>query len=154
MTDRYAIDTCSLVNAAKNYSLKKSTFSPVWERINDLISEGLLISTTEVKEEIKDDDLLEWSKRNDQMFHPLTEEVQIKATDILRGFPTMIKMKSTGNSNADPFLIATAMLEDAIIVTDERLGDEATGDYHIPNVCRRYGVECITLNDFLDRILE
>ena len=41
-------------------------------------------------------------------------------------------MKSTGNSNADPFLIATAVLEGAIIVSDERLGDETTGDYHIP----------------------
>lgn len=152
--ERYAIDTCSLINAAKNYSLKKTTFSPVWEKINDLIFEGLLISTTEVKEELKDDDLVEWSKRYDQLFHPLTEEVQKKATDILRSFPTMIKMKSTGNSNADPFLIATAILERAIIVTDERPGDEKTGDYHIPNVCRQYGIECITLNDFLDRILE
>ena len=152
--ERYAIDACSLINAAKNYSLKKSTFSPVWERVTDLISEGLLISTVEVKEELRDDDLVEWSKRNDQLFHPLTEEVQTKATDVLRDFPTMIKMKSTGNSNADPFLIATAVLEGAIIVSDERLGDETTGDYHIPNVCRRYGIECITLNDFLDRILE
>ena len=152
--ERFAIDACSLINAAKNYSLKKSTFSPVWERVTDLISEGLLISTVEVKEELRDDDLVEWSKRNDQLFHPLTEEVQAKATDVLRDFPTMIKMKSTGNSNADPFLIATAVLEGAIVVSDERLGDETTGDYHIPNVCRRYGIECITLNDFLDRILE
>ena len=104
--------------------------------------------------ELKDDDLVEWSKKNDPLFLPLTEEVQKKVTDILHDFPTMIKLKSTGNSNADPFLIATAEIEGAIIVTDERLGDESTGDYHIPNVCRRYGIECITLNDFLDRILD
>ena len=152
--EKYAIDTCSLINAAKNYSLKKSTFNPIWERITDLISDGLLISTIEVKEELKDDDLVEWSKQNNQLFHPLTEEVQAKAIDVLRDFPTMIKMKSTGNSNADPFLVATAVLEEATIVSDERLGDETTGDYHIPNVCRQYGIECISLNAFLDRILE
>ena len=152
--EKYAIDTCSLINAAKNYSLKKTTFNPIWEKVTDMIATGALISTSEVRDELKDDDLVEWSKRNDLLFLPLTEEIQKKATIILRDFPTLIKMKSTGNSNADPFLIATAEIEGATIVSDERLGDESTGDYHIPNVCRRYGIECITLGDFLDRILE
>lgn len=152
--ERYAIDTCSLINAAKNYSLRKTTFNPIWEKVTGMISAGTLFTTSEVRDEIKDDDLVEWSKRNDSLFLPLTEDVQRKATAILRDFPTMIKMKSTGNSNADPFLIATAEIEGATIVSDERLGDESTGDYHIPNVCRRYGIECISLSDFLDRILE
>jgi len=152
--ERYAIDTCALINASKNYSLKKTTFNPIWQKVTDMIAKGALISTSEVRDELKDDDLVEWSKKNDLLFLPLTEEVQKKVTDILHDFPTMIKLKSTGNSNADPFLIATAEIEGAIIVTDERLGDESTGDYHIPNVCRRYGIECITLNDFLDRILD
>lgn len=152
--ERYAIDTCALINASKNYSLKKTTFNPIWQKVTDMIAKGALISTSEVRDELKDDDLVEWSKKNDSLFLPLTEEVQKKVTDILHDFPTMIKLKSTGNSNADPFLIATAEIEGAIIVTDERLGDESTGDYHIPNVCRRYGIECITLNDFLDRILD
>ena len=152
--DRYAIDACSLINAAKNYNLKKSAFVPIWKKITEMIAAGTLISTIEVRDELKDDDLLEWTKRNDQLFLPLTEEVQRKATDILRDYPTMIKMKSSGNSNADPFLIATATIAGATVVSDERLGDESSGDYHIPNVCRRYGLACITLHDFLDRILE
>ena len=152
--ERYAIDACSLINAAKNYSFKKSTFAPIWEKVAEMIIAGSLISSIEVRDELKDDDLVEWCKRNDQLFLPLTEEIQRKVTSILQEFPTMIKMKSTGNSNADPFLIATAMLKGAIIVSDERLGDESSGDYRIPNVCRKYGIGCITLNDFLDRILE
>ena len=152
--ERYAIDACSLINAAKNYSLKKTTFSPIWEKITDLIETGILISTTEVRDELKDEDLVEWCKRNDSLFLPLTEEVQKKVVSVLRDFPTMIKMKSTGNSNADPFLIATALIESATVVSDERPGDASTGDYHIPNVCRKYDIECITLNEFLDRILE
>ena len=152
--EKYAIDACSLINAAKNYSLKKTTFSPIWEKITDLIETGILISTTEVQDELKDEDLVEWCKRHDSLFLPLTEEVQKKVVSVLRDFPTMIKMKSTGNSNADPFLIATALIESAIVVSDERPGDASTGDYHIPNVCREYDVECITLNEFLDRILE
>ena len=152
--EKYAIDACALINAAKHYSLKKSTFNPLWDTIEEMIVDGTLISTIEVREELKDDDLVAWSKRYDQLFLPLTEDVQKQATVVLRDFPTLIKMKSTGNSNADPFLIATATLESAIVVSDERLGDESTGDYHIPNVCRRYGIECISLSDFLERILE
>lgn len=152
--ERYAIDACSLINAAKNYSLKKNTFTPIWDKINDMIKTGTLISTVEVRDELKDDDLVEWSKRNNQLFLPLDEEVQRKAIDVLRDYPTMIKMRSTANSNADPFLIATALIEGATVVSDERLGDESTGDYHIPNVCRKYGIGCITLNEFLDLILE
>lgn len=114
--EKYAIDTCSLINAAKNYSLKKTTFNPIWEKVTDMIATGGLISTSEVRDELKDDDLVEWSKRNDSLFLPLTEEIQQKATAILRDFPTMIKMKSTGNSSADPFLIATAEIEGATIV--------------------------------------
>lgn len=151
---RYAIDACSLINAYKNYNIKKTTFSPIWEMIEDMIDSRLLISTVEVQDELKDDDLTEWCKHHDKLFLPLTKEVQMKTIDILRDFPELIKMKSSGNSNADPFLIATAILENAVIVSDEGLGDEKTKNYQIPNVCKRYSIECIKLNEFLDRILE
>lgn len=154
MMEKYAIDACSLINAGKNYSLKKATFNPIWEKVADMIAAGTLISTVEVQDELKDDDLVAWGKKNSQLFLPLTKEIQKKATAILSEFPTMIKMKSSGNSSADPFLIATASINGAIVVSDERLGDPSTGDYHIPNVCNRYGISCITLNNFLDRILE
>ncbi len=80
--ERYAIDPCSLINAAKNYSMKKATFNSLWKKIAELIETGSLISTIEVKEELKDDDLVEWSKQNSQMFLPPREDIQRKATDI------------------------------------------------------------------------
>ena len=151
---KYAIDTCSLINAAKNYNLTKSFFASLWQKITDMIEEGSLISSVEVRDEVKDEDLVKWCKRNDKLFLPLTEEIQRQTIAILRDFPTLIKMKSTGNSNADPFLIATAILTKATIVSDEQPGDESSANYKIPNVCRKYGIECITLRDFLDTILE
>ena len=69
---KFAIDSCSLINAAKNYSLKKTTFSPIWEKITEMIAVGTLISTVEVREELKDEDLVEWSKQNDSLFISLT----------------------------------------------------------------------------------
>ena len=154
MREKYAIDACSLINAAKNYSFKKITFNPIWEKVADMIEEGTLISTIEVRDELKDDDLVEWCKHHSSLFLPLTEDVQKKVVDILQEFPTMIKMKSISNSNADPFLIATALIEGATIVSDERFGDESSGDFRIPNICKKYGIDCITLNGFMDRVLE
>lgn len=58
-------------------------------------------------------------------------------------------MRSSRNSNGDPFLIATAALHNGIVVTDE--GTKANG---IPSVCQGLGIEYISLSTYLDRILE
>ena len=79
---KYAIDSCSLINAAKYYNLRISAFESIWEKLANMIASGELISTVEVKEELKDDDLLKWSKVNNCMFLPLSEKIQKKATDI------------------------------------------------------------------------
>ena len=89
--ERYAIDACSLINAAKNYSMKKETFSSLWKKIDELIESRALISTIEVRDELKDDDLVKWSKKNSQLFLPLREDIQRKATEVLRDFPTMFR---------------------------------------------------------------
>ena len=59
----------------------------------------------------------------------------------------MIRISTKGSSNADPFLVATAILEGGIIVTDEK----STG---IPNVCNMEGIPYMNLNAFLNEILE
>lgn len=46
-------------------------------------------------------------------------------------------------------MIATAILEDGIIVTDE--GNKNNG---IPMVCESLGLEYMKLNDMLDEVLE
>ena len=75
-------------------------------------------------DELKYDDLKVWAKQHKECFLPLTQDVQAKTTEVLSQFPTLIKIRSTGNSNADPFLIATAALQGGTIVTNEKLGEE------------------------------
>lgn len=75
--------------------------------------------------------------------------MQVKTTEILQQFPQIIKIQTKGNSNGDPFLIATAILENGVIVTDE--GNKNHG---IPMVCESLGVPYMKLNDMLDEILE
>lgn len=155
MNDIYIIDACALIDASKNYNMSKSTFSAIWDKLNDMVESGFLYSSIEILDELKDKDLREWAANNKKAFIPLTEEVQNNAKNVLRDYPTLIKIKSTANSNGDPFLIATAMtFDNCTIVTNERPGDENSKDYKIPNICRKMDIPCISLKQFLDIILD
>lgn len=154
MKNMYIIDACALIDAAKHYMLNKRTFSSVWEKLEELIRDGVLISSIEVKDEVKDEDIAEWLLRNSNMFIPLTEEVQKETTKILRDYPTLIKLTSKGNSNADPFLLATAILYNAIIVTNETPAGEKSTVRKIPDVCKALDIDWMNLNKFISSICE
>lgn len=149
----YIIDACALIDAAKDYNMSKKTFRPIWEVINSLIENDELFTSSEILDEIKDDDLLTWAKQHKKFFVPLTKEIQYYTIDILKKYPTFIKIKSTNNSNGDPFLVATAIVKNGCIVTNERSGDEKNGDYRIPNICKKFGIEYIDLHSFLNRFI-
>lgn len=153
MIKPFVIDSCALMNACHNYNMSSQFFSQVWEAFNELISKGELISTSEVMEELKEDDLSKWAKQHKDCFVPLSREIQDKTSEILKLYPMLIKMKSMGNSNADPFLIATAIIHKGTLVTDESWGDERNGQFKIPNVCKALNVPCITLFQFMKEIM-
>lgn len=53
-----------------------------------------------------------------------------------------------GGPVADPFVIAKAKVEGAILVTEEAFKENAA---KIPNVCEYFKVEYINLEDFMQR---
>ena len=149
MSQKYIIDACALIDAAKNYNMSKKAFKHIWESFEELIKSKQLISSSEILDELKDDDISKWAKNNKDSFLPLTKEVQEKTTEILKQFPNIIKISTKGSSNADPFLIATAILEQGTIVTNE--GKKSNS---IPYVCEILNIPYMSLNAFLDEILE
>lgn len=153
MNKPYVIDACALINACHNYSMTSQFFSRVWEIFDEMISKGELISSSEVMDELKDDKLYAWAKQHRECFLPLDKFVQDKTREILKRYPKLIQMKSVHNSNADPFLIATAIVKEGTLVTDERLGNETQGQVKIPNVCRNENIPCINLQQFIALIL-
>ena len=145
----YVIDACSLIDAAHSYNMSKRSFSYIWETLDNEIANGNLISSIEIYNELKDEDLENWAKRHKHAFLPLTKDIQDKTKTILEKYPNMIKIRSNKNSNGDPFLIATAMVVGGIIVTNE--GTKSNG---IPAVCQGLGIEYMNLSQYLDIILE
>lgn len=154
MKNIYVMDACALIDAAKEYNMSKKTFLPIWEAFDELIKNGELITSAEILDELKDDDLINWSKEHKGFFVPLSKEIQEQVSVVLGKYPTLIKMKSTSNSNGDPFLIATAIVNNGCVITNERSGDEKTGDYHIPNVCKGFDIAYMDLHSFLDQIIK
>lgn len=151
----YVIDSCALINAAHQYNMSKAAFAPIWGKFDTMIKNGEILSSEEIIDELKDEDLSNWAKSHKDAFYPLTKEIQEKTTDILKEYPTLIQIKSSGNSNGDPFLIATAVLFNGCVVTDEKLGDTKNGNnYKIPNVCAAMKIPYIGLREFMDRILD
>lgn len=146
---KYAIDACALIDAAKNYNMSKKTFSNIWEKLEEMVENGTLITSVEIKDELMDDDIINWCNKHKEMFVKLSVEIQEKVTNVLRDFPNMIKITTKKNSNGDPFLVATALVKEATIVTNEKRGENK-----IPTICEEIGIECLNLNGFLDEILE
>ena len=73
MTTTYVIDACALINAAQNYNMSKKSFAHIWESLDDMIRRGELISSSEIMDELKDDDLQAWAKQHKECFVPLTK---------------------------------------------------------------------------------
>lgn len=151
---RYVIDTCSLIKLGEDYPA--DVFPNVWDAVSQLADSGILVSSAEVLEELRDtesakDEVLGWAELHQSIFMPLDGFVQQKATEILAAFEGLVDLKKK-KSSADAFVIGTAMVYSAAVVTDEKATRNSASSGHrvrIPDVCAHYGVRTLSLVDLL-----
>ncbi len=147
----YCIDTSALMDGWTRHYMPVS-FPSLWQRVDELIEAGSLLSSEEVLIEIEKkqgDKLHEWAKGHAAIFLPLTADVQQAQSRIVAQFPKLVDER-TGKSFADPWVIATAEVRAAVVVT----GEGATGKRDrpkIPDVCRDMGIECIRFAELIRR---
>lgn len=146
----YCIDANVLIQAWQKYYSPKLCPS-YWEILNSLGAEGRLFVPAEVVKEIKkgEDDLYEWLKSSRIVVRPMTAMVTQSWAAILAKDPKhqLLVDNTKGRSLADPWVIAHAMTESAVVVTKEEMMTAANSNRtKIPNVCEAMGVRCI--NDF------
>jgi hypothetical protein len=142
----YCFDSSALMHAAtRAYPIE--VFASFWERFAQAVDAGLVIAPDEVLEEVarKDDGLHAWCKLHRGLFVPLTEDVQAAALDVAAHVPTLVDLKK-GRGQADPFVVALARVRGARVVTEEHPKPTAP---KIPDACRRFGVGCINLLEFI-----
>jgi len=146
----YCIDTSALMDAWHRW-YPPEVFISLWQYVEQLVDDGRLFTSEEVLRELerKSDELHNWIKIRKSACLPLTDLIQERVSDILLEFPKLVDSR-TGKSFADPFVIATASVHWATVVT----GEKPTGSRDrpkIPDVCSHLEIECISIVDLIRR---
>jgi len=156
MTQRgtiYCLDSNCLVEAWNKY------YSPdfcegYWEVLAELGRRKVIFLPEKVQEEIfkKDDTLKKWLQKTRLPVKAIDVSVQECLKAIFAKDPNHRRLvdSSKRRSEADPWVIAHAINEKAVVVTKEdRNADVASPRVKIPNVCDAMGVRWISDFDFI-----
>ncbi|HHT9113026.1 MAG: DUF4411 family protein [Planctomycetes bacterium] len=147
---KYCLDANVLIRAWRDYYAPKFCIT-YWEVLNELGAEGRIFLPQMVYEEITrtEDDLTNWLKNSKipeyKIDGPVTECLKkIYATNPAH---KNLVDNTKNRSLADPWVIAHALNQGAIVVTkEEKVTATNTTKIKIPNVCDNMGVRWI--NDF------
>jgi len=149
----YVFDSSSFIVVGHYFP---SNFPSFWERFNSAILESQIVSVREAYRELDNratrHHLIDWVNRNKEIFLvPSPEETQFVAEIFsVRHFQQLIneKQRLTASPAADPFIVASAKVRNACVVTEESFKKNAA---KIPNVCDHYGIEWVTIQGFMDK---
>ena len=154
MNKKYCLDTNAFVEPwNKYYSIKRCP--EYWEILDDLGKKGTVFCPDQVKREIDkvDDTLKDWLNNKPYFIRVESESVQRYVRDILAIFPHIISV-GANRSMADPWVIAHAMAENAVVVSKEYITNpsQRNSRIKIPDACHHFKVTCINDIDFIDEI--
>ncbi len=149
----YSIDTSALVDWwVRSYPPR--VFKGLVPRMEQLIAEGRLRASREVRDELdkQDDALLAWAKGHPDLWVESGDAVQGVVAELMAQYFNPQK-PDKGIGNADPFVIGVAATEGAhwAVVTGEKPG--SVENPKIPFVCRRFQPQPIRSLSFLELIV-
>jgi len=149
----YVFDNSPLSVLFRNYY--RGRFPTLWDRFDGLVADGHIVSTREVCREAEDsslENLRDWAAQQHAVFHIPTaaEGTFVAGIYAVPHFQQNIEQKKLlkGGRNADPFVIAKAATEGRCVVTMELFKENGA---KIPNICQHFGVDCLTLEAFMER---
>lgn len=147
----YVFDTNSLSNILNHYY--QDSFPSFWDKFTEKIKIKEVVSVREAKYELKakfeDESIEQLTSGNKNFFeNPNVQELEfITKIYSIPHFQQNLKKKKLlqGGYFADPFIIAKAKINEAVVVTEEKHPDNGV---KIPNICKYFGVYCMNLEDF------
>ena len=135
------------------HSFYRNRFPTLWGQFDELIANGDITSTREVAREIAGDRvaaLRDWAANQRDLFPaPDANEARfIGQIFAVPHFQQIIEQRKLlkGGRNADPFIVARAHALGGTVVTME--GEPPNGA-KIPNICRHFGIDCLSLEGFM-----
>lgn len=152
----YCLDANVLIEAWQKYY--SPSFCPdYWDVLISLGNSGAIFVAEQVYDEIvtTEDDLSEWLKKSRIPVRKTNSSVITCLKQIYSSNPLHQQLvdNKKGRSLADPWVIAHAMNEQAIVVTkEEKVTAANSTKIKIPNVCDNLDVRWINDFDFIKRL--
>jgi hypothetical protein len=148
----YCLDTNALIDLHwRRYP--RRVFASLWEEIDSAINTGTVKVPEDVIRELEhiEDGTYEWIKSVAAVVViPLSGDIQVHASRVMAAHPNLVRTKrGKATSQADPFVIASAIHRKIAVVT----GEQKSGNIahpKIPDVCRVMGVRCLNLVEMFD----
>lgn len=157
----YIFDTSTLIHMFRFYY--KNRFPSLWENFDNYVSIGEIKSVREAYNEIANksekEDLNIWAElhKTDVFLTPSEEEMKF-VSDIFKNthYQQLISNNAilNGTSQADPFIIASAKINNACIVTLDGFTPSGEIKEHAPKIAyisKCLGVDCCNFEQFMDR---
>lgn len=142
---KYSVDTSALLDGWRRY-YPPDVFPPVWEKLDKLIKDEILVASEEVLFELsrKDDDVYRWARDRSQMFVPTSDaRIQKAVLQILANHKKLIDEREN-RSGADPWVIAEAQKYKCAVLTGERPARSPKRPT-IPDVCEALGIRWVNM---------
>jgi len=148
--NKYVFDTGVWVVLFRHYP--ESTFSGLWKNFNLMVTDGRILSSSEVIRELKsyEDSVYQQAINIDHVFSkPSAEELKI-IKDLVNKYKYLISARNINNGwpVADYHVLALAKVAGGIVVTTEQFKPNSQ---KIPNICDELGVECMDLHKFFEQ---
>ena len=139
---KYLIDASSVLAQKPTDTFPRLVHKSMWEKIERCIYEKMIVTCSEIEEEVKKDDVVkDWLASQQCVILPIDDDIQMNVRKIVTEHPKMISFAGgQGSSSGDAFLIATAMKYNLAIITEE--GDKQN---KIPFICRAYGIHTVNI---------
>lgn len=139
---KYIIDTSSILSQKPGEPYNRYVDASRWAKIESYMRENIIVTCSEVKEEIKDKDIQKWLSYHQCTIIEIDNIIQKNVKKIVTENPKMIEFTGKGGtSSGDAFLTATAMKYGLIVITEENRDSPKK----IPQICKKYGVNSVNI---------
>lgn len=143
---RYVIDTCSIISQKPDEPHRRTVYSSLWRKIDELVKGQAIVTCSEIIDEVEDEELMLWLARLQCIVLGIDDGIQLLVAKVVTEHPELIDFKNA-KSSADAFLIATAIKYRLAIITEEN----KKASKKIPKICEAYGISCLNITELAEK---
>lgn len=144
---RYSLDSDAIIQAWIDYPI--GFFPKVWASLHQLAKDDIVGIAPVIYEELErgGDELFDWFKaRKDDFVVENSDELQSAVEYLVNTYNNFGLI--TGKNEGDPYVVALAMIEDCLVVTNESMSNNMDGP-KVPDACRAEGVRWAKFIDII-----